>query len=257
MKIIVFIKKNSALLVANFIVLGFIAITLLVQFGVHIKVDEDVDLIPVEIGYSQSTRHINSKFVSVSERYVRLKYENSSQKSFWVPADVVFGKAAVEKIEDMIKDGNSVKINVFYDTKSDEVVGVTNSGKSILSLYFYNSKVFRYGILILLLVDIFVGILIMFAHKKEQKTVGRNTMKIGKTKTWQYAIAGDDGNTTLFGVNIFDYKWKRKGERVKVRDPIYGEEHDFDIYSVTINGQEYEFAAGEFSYCIWGFYVLK
>ena len=170
MKIIVFIKKNSALLVANFIVLGFIAITLLVQFGVHIKVDEDVDLIPVEIGYSQSTRHINSKFVSVSERYVRLKYENNAQKPFWVPADVVFGNADIEKIEDMIKDGNSIKINVFYDTKSDEVVGVTKSGKSILSLYFYNSKVFRYGILILLLVDIFVVLLIKFAKKRTKKS---------------------------------------------------------------------------------------
>ena len=166
MKIIDFIKKNTAILVVNFIVLGFIAITLLVQFGVHIKVDEGVELIPVEIGYSQSTRHINSKFVPISERYVRLKFESNVKKPFWVPADVVFGKAAVDEIEDMIKDGNSVKINVFYNTKSDEVVGVTNSGKSILSLYFYNSKVCRYGILILLLVDIFLVILIMFAHKK-------------------------------------------------------------------------------------------
>lgn len=170
MKIIDFIKKNAAILVVNFIVLVFIAITLLTQFGVHIKVDEGAELIPVEIGYSQSTRHINSKFVPVSERYVRLKFENNAQKSFWVPADAVFGNANVEKIEDMIKDGNSVKINVFYDTKSDEVVGVTKSGKSILSLYFYNSKVFRYGILILLLADIFVGFLVKFSKKRTKKS---------------------------------------------------------------------------------------
>ena len=165
-KIIDFIKKNAAILVVNFIVLGFIAITLLTQFGVHIKVDEGAELIPVEIGYSQSTSHINSKSVPVSERYVRLKFENNAQKSFWVPAYVVFGKAAVDEIEDMINDGNSIKINVFYNTKSDDIVGVTKSGKSILSLYFYNSKVFRYGILILLLVDIFVFFLIKFSNKK-------------------------------------------------------------------------------------------
>lgn len=166
MKIIDFIKKNSVIIIVNFIALGFIVITLLTQFGVHIKVDEGTELIPVEIGYSQSTSHINSKSVPVSERYVRLKFESNVKKPFWVPADVVFGKAAVDEIEDMINDGNSVIINVFYDTKSDEVVGVTKSGKSILSLYFYNSKVFRYGILILLLVDIFVFFLIKFSNKK-------------------------------------------------------------------------------------------
>ena len=50
----------------NFIVLGFITFTLVAQFGVHIKVDKGMELIPIEIGYSQSTVHINSKFVDVS-----------------------------------------------------------------------------------------------------------------------------------------------------------------------------------------------
>ena len=161
MKIIDFVKKNYEIFVVNFIALGFIAFTLLAQFGVHIKVDAGVNLVPVEIGYSQSTRHINSKFVPVSERYVRLKYENDAQMSFWVPASVAFGRAGVDDIEDMIKDGDSMNGNVFYDAESNEVIGVTRSGKSILSLYYSNSKVFRYGIWILLLVDIFVGFLII------------------------------------------------------------------------------------------------
>ena len=166
MKIIDFIKKNYEIFVVNFIILGFIAFTLLAQFGIHIKVDEGVDLIPVEIGTSQSTRHINSNFVLVSERYIRLKYENDAQKSFWMPASVVFGRAG-DDIEDMIKDGDSINRNVFYNTKSNKVIGVTKSSKSILSLYYFNSKIFRYGIWILSLVDIFVGFLVGFKNKKE------------------------------------------------------------------------------------------
>ena len=162
MKIIDFIKKNYEIFVVNFIVLGFIAFTLLAQFGVHIKVDKDATLVPVEIGYSQSTMHINSKFVLVSDCYVRLVYEKNTQKSFWMPASVVFGRAGDDDIKDMIKDGASIKRNVFYNTKTNKVVGVTKSGKSILSLYYCNSKMFRYGIWILILCDLFVGVLVKF-----------------------------------------------------------------------------------------------
>lgn len=82
-------------------------------------------------------------------------------------------------------------------------------------------------------------------------------MKVWKRKTWQHEITGVDGNTTLFGVNIFDYEWKHTSESVKVRDPLYGQEYKFHVYTVTIDGQEQKFAAGEFSNCVWGFYVLK
>ncbi len=82
-------------------------------------------------------------------------------------------------------------------------------------------------------------------------------MKIWKRKTWKFEIAGYEGNTTLFGVNIFDYKWQDTYKSVKVRDPLYGQVHKFYIYTVNINGQKQEFAAGEFSNGIWGFYLLK
>ena len=166
MKIIDFVKKNYEIFVVNFIALGFIAFTLLVQFGAHIKVDEGVDLVPVEMGASQSTRHINSKFVLVSEPYVRLKYETDAQKLFWMPVSVVFGRVSNDDMADMIKDGDSINRNVFFNTKSNGVIGVTKSGKSILSLYYSNSKVFRYGIWILFFVDTFVGFLIKAKNKK-------------------------------------------------------------------------------------------
>ena len=81
-------------------------------------------------------------------------------------------------------------------------------------------------------------------------------MKMWKEKTWQHEVTGVDGNTTLFGVNIFDYEWESTGKRVKVRDPNSGE-RKIDVYAVTIDGQRHEFAAGEFSMCVWGFYLEK
>lgn len=81
-------------------------------------------------------------------------------------------------------------------------------------------------------------------------------MKVWKSKTWQYETTGVDGNAILFDVNIFDYEWKEAGQRVKVCDP-YGQEHKFPVYTVAINGQEYRFAAGELSNCVWGFFLEK
>lgn len=152
--IIDFVKKNYEIFVVNFIVLGFIAFTLVSQFGVHIEVDKDVDLVPVKTEYSQSTMRVNRKITRVAELYVRLEYKNNAQESFWMPASVVFGRAGEDEIKNLIEDGSSIKRNVFVNTSSNEVIGVTESGRTILSLYYYNSKFFRYGILLLIICDI-------------------------------------------------------------------------------------------------------
>lgn len=80
-------------------------------------------------------------------------------------------------------------------------------------------------------------------------------MKTQKSKTWQHKITGVDGDCQLFGVNIFNYKWNSTGNKAKVKDPLYGQDYTFLIYSVIIDEEEHEFAAGEFSNCIWGFFV--
>ena len=80
-------------------------------------------------------------------------------------------------------------------------------------------------------------------------------MKPYKQKTWQHETTGVDGNAPLFGVNIFDYEWEKTGEKAKVTDPMYGQEYVFPVYKVSIDGQEYELACGEFSNCVYGFYV--
>ena len=72
---------------------------------------------------------------------------------------------------------------------------------------------------------------------------------------WKYETFGPDGQCKLFGVNIFDYDWQTTGKRVKVKDPIYHQDHTFEVWQVEIDGQNYRFAAGEFSNCVWGFYL--
>ena len=78
-------------------------------------------------------------------------------------------------------------------------------------------------------------------------------MKIWKSKTWQLEVSGRDGNTQLFGVNIFDYQWIDTKQRVQVSDLSY----EVPVYMVTIHNVQYEFAAGERSNCVWNFYLCK
>ncbi len=78
-------------------------------------------------------------------------------------------------------------------------------------------------------------------------------MKMWKSKSWQLEITGIDGNTQLFGVNIFDYKWIDTNNRIKVNDISY----EIPIYQVLIDGVSYEFAAAERSNCVWNFYLYK
>ena len=46
---------------------------------------------------------------------------------------------------------------------------------------------------------------------------------------WEYETFGPDGQCKLFGVNIFDYDWQTTGKRVKIKDPIYHQDHTFEI----------------------------
>lgn len=78
-------------------------------------------------------------------------------------------------------------------------------------------------------------------------------MKMWKGKTWQPETTGVDGNTILFGVNIFQYPWADTGRRIRIRDIPYA----LPVFVVTISGAQYEFAANERSNCVWDFYLYK
>ena len=48
-------------------------------------------------------------------------------------------------------------------------------------------------------------------------------MKFFKKRLWKHEITGIDGNTILFGVNIFNYEWEFTGKSIKICDPLYGQ----------------------------------
>ena len=78
-------------------------------------------------------------------------------------------------------------------------------------------------------------------------------MKMWKSKSWQLETTGIDGNTKLFGVNIFDYQWVDTKQRVQVSDLSY----EVPVYTVMVDNVQHEFAAGECSNCVWNFYLYK
>ena len=78
-------------------------------------------------------------------------------------------------------------------------------------------------------------------------------MKMRKSKSWQLETTGIDGNTKLFGVNIFDYQWVDTKQRVQVSELSY----EVPVYSIMVDNVQYEFAAGERSNCVWNFYLYK
>ena len=166
-----FIKRYKDVFVANLIFLGFIVFTLFAQFGVHIKVYTGVDLIPTETQSVQSSRRgtiRGQRSFYTYELYVRLIYKENPNEYFWLPSVSVFGRASDDEVKEIVKEGNTIKRNVFINTKSHEVIGVTKSGKSVLSLYYYNSKFFRYGLQVLILTDIFLALIIEAPWIKEK-----------------------------------------------------------------------------------------
>jgi len=72
---------------------------------------------------------------------------------------------------------------------------------------------------------------------------------------WKFIKSGIEGNCELFNVNIFDYKWENTNKKIKVLDPIYNQEHEINIYESNIGNKITTFAAGEFSNCVYGFYI--
>lgn len=72
---------------------------------------------------------------------------------------------------------------------------------------------------------------------------------------WKFVKSGIEGDCELFGVNIFDYRWKSTNQKVDVLDPIYNQKHEMTIYNADIGSKVVTFAAGEFSNCVYGFYV--
>jgi hypothetical protein len=48
-----------------------------------------------------------------------------------------------------------------------------------------------------------------------------------------------------------------EGEEAQVHDPVYGRSYIFNVFSIPDHEEKIEFAAGEFSLGVWGFYTRE
>ena len=71
-------------------------------------------------------------------------------------------------------------------------------------------------------------------------------------KHFKTVIDGEPCN--IKGLNIWDYEWKSAGEKICVKDPLYGQDHTLTVFEISNQGITVIFAAGEFSNCVWGIY---
>ena len=75
---------------------------------------------------------------------------------------------------------------------------------------------------------------------------------------FQTVIEGDAFD--LNGINPWTYAsngWQSTGEHAQVSDPTHRQDYRMPVYRITVDGRTVEFAAGEHSANVWGFYVRK
>jgi hypothetical protein len=75
---------------------------------------------------------------------------------------------------------------------------------------------------------------------------------------WNCVGVVSDSSPIAFGGidNVWTHKWIRIPDAVaEVVDPHYQQARRFAVYEITVDGNAVRFAAGEFSNCVWGFYL--
>lgn len=149
-------KSNIiSLVVTNVIAIGFIIFTIFARFGTHIEVIKRMELLPVSVGYSNS------------ERVVLMEPEDDDDiDRFWVNAKYVYGTDKERELRRMIEDEDTIRLNVFIDPRTEEVLGITKKSTSVLGLIYVNHKLFRYGIPMILGADILIVVLMLLSGRK-------------------------------------------------------------------------------------------
>lgn len=76
---------------------------------------------------------------------------------------------------------------------------------------------------------------------------------------WKFAGSVKEGEPfDIKGVDVWSQGWQvAAGEEAHVNDPVYGKSYIFRVFSIQDDDQKIEFAAGEFSTGVWGFYVRE
>jgi hypothetical protein len=78
-------------------------------------------------------------------------------------------------------------------------------------------------------------------------------------QVWQFAgSAKKDEPFEIHGVNVWGQGWQvSQGEEAHVNDPVYGKSYIFQVFSIQDDDEKVQFAAGEFSNGLWGFYTRE
>lgn len=78
-------------------------------------------------------------------------------------------------------------------------------------------------------------------------------------QVWQFAGSSKEGEPfEIRGVNVWGQDWQvLPGQEAHVHDPVYGQGFVFRVYTVQDGEEKVEFAAGEFSNGVWGFFTRE
>ena len=93
----------------------------------------------------------------------------------------------------------------------------------------------------------------LISSTREQGKLGGLVIK------WNIVATGvcSGHKLSLFGAeNLWKCDWENTGRKARIQDPLYKVYKEFDIFRVKIGCSSIEFAAGEFSNDVWGFYIL-
>ncbi len=81
---------------------------------------------------------------------------------------------------------------------------------------------------------------------------------MSRDANWQFVGAGPDGQSFVIGgLDVWKHEWTDTKERAHVKDPCYQQSFTFHVWEIRRGDCIVTFAAGEFSNCMWGFYVRK
>lgn len=76
-----------------------------------------------------------------------------------------------------------------------------------------------------------------------------------ENKGWECKGVIYDGEEFFINeLNIWNHKWELTGKTATVKDPKYKKIFKAEIFKIEFNQNQFEFAAVEFSNCVWGIY---
>ena len=72
---------------------------------------------------------------------------------------------------------------------------------------------------------------------------------------WTFVAACVDGQSLLIdGIDVWKHAWHDTKDLAHVKDPKYHQDFAFHVFEIRDGDSTIQFAAGEFSNCVWGFY---